>query len=163
MEKISNIVRGNARVASTDLKSASAVRPGAPAFGRPVGESPSSADRGETTAMRANAIQNELTENKRANSQDRVVQNMSDNFFMTRIRGGAPEVEAGKATMPAKEVEMRAPRENEVEGEEKAIAAPAKADASSTTDELVLGDMRSNEVTQPIGYTPRGSFVNVHA
>ena len=53
MEKISNIVRGNSRVASVDMKNSSAVRPGVPAFGRSVGESPHVTDKTETTAMRA--------------------------------------------------------------------------------------------------------------
>lgn len=85
MEKISHIVRGNSRVASTDLKNAAPVRPGTPSFGRPVGESTSPGAHQASTAARAVALHNELLERKKVSGPDEVVQHMADQFFMTRI------------------------------------------------------------------------------
>jgi len=143
MEKISNVVRGSARVASTDTKAAGAVRPGALTFGRPVGESPHGVERGETTASRATNIQNELNEQKKIRAQDRSVQNMQDQFFMTRIRRPDDEVETVplKGKMHVSESEIEPETREELNGEEHVSA----------------------EAAQPSGYTPRGSYVNVHA
>jgi hypothetical protein len=143
MEKISNVVRGSARVASTDTKAAGAVRPGALAFGRPVGESPQGAEHTETTAARAASLQHEMNEQKKIRAQDRTVQNMADQFFMTRIRRPDDDVESapikGKARVSAQEIEPEA--REELNGDEQAAV----------------------EAAQPSGYTPRGSYVNVHA
>lgn len=84
MEKISRIVRGNSRVASTDLKSSAAVRPGTPSFGRPVGESTTASASATSTATRAVALHNEMLDKKKSGG-DQVVQHMADQFFMTRI------------------------------------------------------------------------------
>lgn len=139
MEKISNIVRGNARTASVDLKSSGSVRPGALAFGRPMGESPQSPDRTETTAMRVTNIQNELNEAKKTRGQDHTVEQMADQFFMTRIRRPEEEIAVPKVKVSAKEADT------EVE------------------DELHAGENTEAETAQPSGFTPRGSFVNVLA
>lgn len=91
MEKISRIVRGNSRVASTDLKSAAAIRPGMPSFGRPVGESTAANVSSTTTAAKAVAIHNELLEKKKPGGDSQVVQQMADQFFMARIARPAEE------------------------------------------------------------------------
>lgn len=134
MEKISNIVRGSSRVASTDLKSAPAVRPGAPSFGRPVGESPSAPERAGTTASRAVALHSEM-EQKRANSKDGVVAEMADQFFMSRIR--RPDDE-GEGAIPG------------VDGKERG-------------EDEVSANAVEGELKQPSGFKPRGSYVDVHA
>jgi hypothetical protein len=158
VEKISKIVPGNSRVASTDLKSASAVRPGAPSFGRPMGESPATSDKFETTASRANAIQTELNEAKRSNSQDRVVAQMSDSFFQNRIRGPDNEIAAGGGVIaPKGKASIK-----EAAGETRVQELATRPEFSST-DEMVLGDARNGEITQPVGFKPRGSYVDVHA
>lgn len=134
MEKISRVVRGNARVASTDLKNAAPVRPGAPSFGRPVGESTAATPSAGTTAAKAVAIQKEMDEAKKTHAQSAIVQQMADSFFLNRVRREddklAPPAD-GKAPIHA------APVENE-DGEVEVEAPPS-------------------------GYTPRGSFVDVRA
>jgi hypothetical protein len=138
MEKISNIVRGSPRVASVDTKSAGAVRPGALTFGRPVGESPQGNDRVETTAAKATAMQAEMNEARKVRAEDRTVANMSDQFFMSRVR--RPEEEAPvKGKVAAREVD------------------------GETREELDGEERQSVEAAQPQGYVPRGSYVNVHA
>lgn len=144
MEKISRIVRGNSRVASTDLKSSAAVRPGAPSFGRPVGESTAANASPTTTAARAVAIHNEMLDKKKTGG-DQVVQAMADSFFMTRI------------ARPMEEQPVNAPAEP---GE--IVEVGVEAPEAPRTDELV---MRNEEVDveQPRGYKPRGSYVDVRA
>jgi len=132
MEKISRIVRGNSRVASTDLKSAAAVRPGMPSFGRPVGESTSAMSSSTTTAAKAVALHNEMLDRKKSGG-DQVVQQMADQFFMTRI--ARPEEQMGDVQQP-----------------QPVAAAPIEPNES--VEEVA---------EQPKGYKPRGSFVDVRA
>lgn len=141
MEKISHIVRGNARVSSVDLKSGQAARPGAPAFGRPVGESPAPSNREETTASRAVAIQQEMAEQKKqaATDKEKMVAQMADNFFMSRMRRPVEPVSTKAPEVSAKDV-----------------------DTDAVNVDGGVGD--SDEVNvPPKGYTPRGSYVNVRA
>lgn len=150
MEKISNIVRGNSRVSSVDLKSASAVRPGAPSFGRAIGASPASTERETTTASRAVALHNAIVEKRRNEIEDRVVSNLADKFFMSRARRPeeteAPAVEVVvNPSMP----QQTAPIEDQAG---KTVPVEAKAMAEDALPE-----------EQPEGYTPRGSFVDVRA
>lgn len=145
MEKISGIVRSNSRVASTDLKSSSSVRPGMPSFGRPVGESTQANVNTETTASRAVALHNELLAKKKTGG-DQVVQQMADSFFMTRI--------------------ARPPEEPET-SDVQAIAAPrpdtTEVSEVASTDDLVVSKAKSEdeEDKQPVGYKPRGTYVDV--
>ncbi len=149
MEKISGIVRGSARVASTDLKSASAARPGMPSFGRPMGESTQANVSSETTASRAVALHNEMLGKKKTGG-DQVVQQMADSFFMTRIRRPNEEpdqgdVQAGATPMPDNSEVSELPK----------------------TDDLVLQKAKQSDEEekdkQPAGYKPRGTFVDVRA
>ena len=134
MEKISNIVRGSSRVASVDVKGSAAVRPGAPSFGRPMGESSAGPLPAETTAARAVAIHNEMNEAKKVRSQDVMAAQLADSFFMSRIRRPADE-----------EVTVTVPQ-------------PPVA-----KEEVEAPEMEAAESGQPSGYVPRGSYVNVHA
>src|SRR5665213_3686370 len=132
MEKISNIVRGSARVASVDLKNSGAVRPGATSYGRPIGESPQTNDRVETTATRVTNLQNELNEAKKQKADDRTVTNMADQFFMTRVRRPEEEVAApsvAKGKVSAREVD------------------------SETSEELSGEEHQAAEAAQPQGFT----------
>lgn len=85
MEKISQIVRGSSRVASTDMKSASAIRPGTPSFGRPMGESVGPSSQVGSTASRAVALHKEL-EDKKTSQNSQMVGQLADQFFMNRVR-----------------------------------------------------------------------------
>ncbi len=136
MEKISRVVRGNSRVAATDLKNAAPVRPGAPSFGRPIGESTSANPGSGTTASRAVALHNEMQETKKQNTQSRIVQDMADKFFLSRGREAEDEVAAKPpdGVVPVK-------------------ASPVESE----------GDEVAIEIEQPAGYKPRGSFVDVRA
>lgn len=136
MEKISNIVRGSPRVASVDLKSSSAVRPGTPSFGRPIGESPAALDREGTTASRAAALHAQMSD-RRTGGPDRVVEQIADQFFINRLQ--APKVEAAEPKVSAKDVEELA-----VDLEDGA-------------------QVQAEQIAQPSGYTPRGSYVDVRA
>lgn len=147
MEKISHIVRGNSRVTSADVKSSSAVRPGALAFGRDTGTS-SAAPEGEkalTTASKAATLQSQMAD-RRSSAQDRTVADIADQFFMSRIRR---------------------PEEPSVLQEPKAMGGAIKAQAKAidpeTTEELNLSGVAPDEMAQPSGYQPRGSFVDVQA
>lgn len=135
MEKISSIVRGNARVTTADNKNAPPARTGMPAFGRPSGESTAANPRMSSTAERAVALHNGMNEAKKAVSQERVVSQMADEFFMSRGRPAEPTAEPS-FTPP---IQTTSPRE---------------ADGASFDGEL--------EVVAR-DYTPRGSFVDVRA
>lgn len=142
MEKISHIVRGNARVSSVDLKSGQAARPGAPTFGRPVGESPTPSHREETTAARAAAIHQEMAEQKKQASADKekIVAQMADSFFMSRVR------------RPADPVSVKAP---EVSAQD--------ADGDEIDVDPRKGEPEDVQAAPSKSYTPRGSYVNVRA
>lgn len=146
MEKISRIVRGNSRVASVDLKNSAPVRPGAPGFGRPTGESTAVNNKALSTADRAIAIHKEMNERKMANTEQTVVQNLADKFFMERMRRPQLEdvVAPGMGQVPS--AEMAAPVE----------AAPSEDDAevSEPVDSVTPPEQR---------YTPRGSYIDVRA
>ena len=138
MEKISGIVRGNSRVTTADNKNAAPARTGMPTFGRPAGESTPVTPKTTSTASRAVALHNGITEAKKAVSQERMISQMADEFFMSRAR---PEVPV-QNLLPVPE--------------------PIRA---ASTDELVMGtDAEAQEIEVPAKeYTPRGSFVDVRA
>lgn len=146
MEKISNIVRGNSRVTSADVKSSSAVRPGALSFGRTVGESPAGPEKQEgSTASRANTIHSQMAEQRRS-SNDRIVEQMADQFFMSRIR---------------RPVDSAAVVEGETGG---SVAAPEEhTEIENGGGARAMASLESDEVSAPVGYKPRGSYVNVRA
>lgn len=145
MEKISGIVRGNSRVTTVDNKNAAPARPGMPAFGRPAGESTAASPKQTSTASRAVALHNGIQEAKKAMSQERVISNLADQFFMSRVR------------RPAEEIQAPAPQVGTEVGE---ISLGAE---STPTNELVLDGVQAKEAEAPKEYTPRGSFVDVHA
>lgn len=139
MEKISSIVRGNARVTTADSKAAAA-RTGMPSFGRPEGESTPAVAKTSSTASRAVALHNGIVEAKRAMSQERVVSKMADDFFMSKSRPGEIPVE-----------DM--------------LAMPMPDKIAATTDQLIVtAETQGESVEAPAKeYVPRGSFVDVRA
>lgn len=146
MEKISRIVRGNSRVASVDLKNAAPVRPGTPGFGRPVGESTTVNSRGTSTADRALAIHKEMNERKMANTEQTVVQNLAEKFFMERMRHPQLEdvVAPGIGQAPSLEVE-------------------APVEAAAPSDEAEVSEPPESVTPPEQRYTPRGSYIDVRA
>ena len=87
MEKISGIVPRNGRTAqAVDTKNAAAARPGMPAFGRPAGVSTQAVAKTSSTASRAVALHKGMREAKEAVSQERALNRLADDFFMSRIR-----------------------------------------------------------------------------
>ena len=143
MEKISRIVRGNARMAAVDNKNAAPARPGMPTFGRPAGESTAVEPKTSSTASRAVALHNANTEMKKALSQERVASRLADDFFMSRVR------------RPEEQPVMNTP--------ELQTGVPQLDAAPPSTEELVLSEESVQAPEQPKGYTPRGSFVDVRA
>lgn len=144
MEKISGIVRGNQRMTAVDTKSASAARPGGPSFGRPVGESTAGKADKTSTASRAAALHNGMTELKKAYSEQRVIQQMADEFFMNKMR--APE------HMPS--VHAPAQDSQDVDVEVPEMSAADREDMTEVPEE---------EIAEAKQFVPRGSFVDVRA
>ena len=139
MEKISGIVRGNSRVTTVDNKNAAPARTGMPSFGRPAGESTPAVSKSSSTASRAVALHNGMTEAKKAISQGRVISQMADDFFMSKARPGEIPVEDR-------------------------LPMPLTAREVFSTDELALGELEGSSVEAPVKeYTPRGSLVDVRA
>lgn len=140
MEKISRIVGGNKRVAAVDLKNSAPVRPGTPTFGRPVGTSTQVDYDPRTTAQKAVELMNERDQKRAVQDRDtQIVQKMADAFFAQKARF------------------LEQPRSQPTTEFSEAVGAEGAAgevEAPVTTDE-------SGEA--PKQFTPRGSFVDVHA
>lgn len=85
MEKISGIIAASPRLKSADVQSSPPVRPGAPSFGRPVGESTLAHRKDLTTAQKANMIREQMNEDKKRLKELDLVENLSEKFFMTQM------------------------------------------------------------------------------
>ncbi len=144
MEKISRIVSGNARVAVADLKSGSAVRPGAPSYGRPVGESTQGEPKRMTTAARAAAMHNSILEGNRAVSHERAISKLADDFFMSRVR------------RPDDQSEIETDSRINLPGSTSLVPAEQ---LEAAAEEGVVEEVE----VPPQEYTPRGSYVDVRA
>lgn len=96
MQKISGILPSTPRIASVDMNESSAMRPGGPSFGRPVGVSELSS-RGDvkiSTAQIAGQRHDELLGLRSKELRDaESVKRLSDGFFMKRVQ---PEIEDGQ-------------------------------------------------------------------
>ncbi len=96
MEKISSIVPRSRRVASADVASASAVRPGAPSYGAPIGSSTGGPKNLMTTAQRAVAEQNRIQDaRKQLSVTPNLVEDMTNRFFLQRTSPDAQETIVG--------------------------------------------------------------------
>lgn len=88
MEKISRIIPSSARVGGVDMKSANPVRPGTPAFGRPVAESRELPREAMTTAQKAMSLREEISNQRKLGEQPEIVQRMTEQFFMQKSAAG---------------------------------------------------------------------------
>ena len=93
MEKISQIVRPNARMAAVDLPKSGAVRPGAPEFGRQTGASRGGGPREVSTAERAGLVASNLADQRRA-GETKIIDQMARDFFMSDVTGPAADAAA---------------------------------------------------------------------
>lgn len=85
MQKISSIIPSSPRVSGVDMKSAGAVRPGAPSFGRSMGESTEVNRDGLTTAQKAVNLREEMDNRRRGiGEQPEIVQKMTEQFFLQK-------------------------------------------------------------------------------
>ena len=102
LEKISQIVRSNARVAAVDLNTSGSVRPGTPGFGRATPESRGASFKEISTADRATLAANELADQRRV-SEGKIVDQLAHDFFQGKndFAGPATAVSAGPAATPA--------------------------------------------------------------
>lgn len=162
MDKISKIIPSSARVASTDLKSTPALRPGTPAFGRPVGVSSLSektiSAAAATTAQKAMAKHLELSEKRSGQNAlgPEIVEDMTNRFFMHRTRNldGTP--------MPTSlDISLADPAEA---GMSDPVSEPENI-ATETIGTMSEEDPRVSESlsdqVEASRYTPPGSFLDV--
>ena len=142
MEKISSIVPRSRRVTSTDVAAASAVRPGAPSYGRPIGSSTAGPKDLMTTAQRAIAEQQRMQEARKQSAlTPELVENMTNRFFLQKISPDAQGTIVG--LQPALPQIETGP----------VVAAPVS-----------VGEAQVVEVDGPEEeYVPLGSYIDVKA
>jgi hypothetical protein len=93
MRKISGIIPSSARVTSTDLSAAKAVRPGVPDFGAPIGSSALS--KASLLPVSAVDLVRQVQEKEMSDAQRKesanvdIVSKMADNFFMNNRKSAA--------------------------------------------------------------------------
>jgi hypothetical protein len=148
MDKISQIVGGSARVGAGDAKSAPPVRPGTPAFGRSIGESPH-ANRSEmSTAEKVGLIRSDLAEQKRMRAESKIATDMNEQFFFK------PEenVKIAAAQIPKGQIKL----DQESELEEPTIRA-----TSARTEAMINNE--DADLRTPSRFAPRGSYIDVRA
>ncbi|MCB0356251.1 MAG: hypothetical protein KDD40_04550 [Bdellovibrionales bacterium] len=85
MQKISGILPSSSRVTAVDVKEGGVVRPGAPSFGRPMGESNLFKNSVIRSAHQAIQKQNELWDAREdEQNHSKTIQDMADAFFKSR-------------------------------------------------------------------------------
>ncbi|MGE0761712.1 MAG: hypothetical protein AB7N80_00395 [Bdellovibrionales bacterium] len=142
MEKISSIVPRSRRVAAADLSAGPAVRPGTPGFGRPVGSSTVGVKDAMTTAQRAVAEHNRMTEGRKHSAiTPDIVSEMSEKFFLQKTIS-APNL--APPTVVAPSVPDATPSEE------------MQAAATEDVREDIL-DVQS----EPREYVPPGTYLDV--
>lgn len=142
MEKISGVLGSSPRLKSTDLQNSSAIRPGMPTFGRPVGESTTAHRKDLTTAQKANMLRAEMDADKKAMYEARAIQRIQDQFFMKQAElNAAPQVPVSgiNPNLAAQPIE----------------SAPVNEDASESEVESTLG-----LTAEEMKYSPKGSFLD---
>ncbi|MAV91649.1 MAG: hypothetical protein CL676_09510 [Bdellovibrionaceae bacterium] len=85
MEKISGIVGASPRLQSGDAQNAQPARPGAPSFGRPIGEVTLAQRKDLSTAQKAVMLRDQMMADKKAFREQRAVQEMADRFFNNKV------------------------------------------------------------------------------
>lgn len=161
MEKISGIIPSSSRVSSVDMREAAPVRPGTPAFGRAEGVSSlRDAKVGQTAGRAVKLSQEQLDWKSKDMKNAATVRELSDRFFKNNDRPAGSAIE--NVT------------EGEVNSAPLGAARPSVA-AGFDTDSLdrttgsgvyagaTSMDSAMDEVKQPEGLHPRGSFVDVRA
>ncbi|MBK8201857.1 MAG: hypothetical protein IPK68_05915 [Bdellovibrionales bacterium] len=143
MQKISGILPSTPRIASVDMNESSALRPGGPSFGRPVGVSELSSreDVKISTAQIAGQRHDELLGLRSKDLRDaESVKRLSDSFFMKRVQ---PEIEDGQ-------------RDSKIDDQ-----AELPADQVSSVPRL-FRDPESGEMVDR-AVLPPGSYLNISA
>ena len=150
MEKISSIVPRSRRVAAADLGTASAVRPGTPSFGRPVGTSTTGARDLQTTAQKAIIEQNKMQEQRRSSGMPSdLVREMSNRFFLQKT------IEAPIIEMPEEVPGQSAPGSED--GGEVRSGAPEDSEGQESSEVTI------EKPVAPKEYVPPGTYLNVSA
>lgn len=106
MEKISGIISPSARLKSTDLQNSPPVRPGAPSFGRPLGEVTLAQRKDLTTAQKANMLREQMIEDKKRFREQQMVEDLTNRFFMNQIDQRAIMPQQAQAEVPIQLEEM---------------------------------------------------------
>ena len=88
MEKLSSILPGNSRVTSVDLETGPPVRPGAPAFGRKVGQNTIKDKVTLSNQAKEMALQDSLAGRRdpKEVSRAKMVEDINRKFFETRLQ-----------------------------------------------------------------------------
>lgn len=95
MEKLSGILPSNSRVTSVDLETGPPVRPGAPSFGRKVGQNTIKDKVTLSNQAKEMALQDSFLtgkKNPKEVAQAKMVEDLSKKFFETRLQKPAVEV-----------------------------------------------------------------------
>jgi hypothetical protein len=102
--------------------------------------------------MRAAALQNQLSEHRKT-SDDKTVAALADQFFMSRIRRPVDtDIQAPVHATQMAHAASHSPRADDVEVKDSSADAAPESSAADINDE-----------TQPAGYKPRGSYIDVRA
>ncbi len=127
MEKISNILPKNARIASADLKDAQALRPGAVGLaGQPMGERVRDrVTRSAIDRVKDLELQKTYQKNQKEAARVKIADDIAKRFFIENARSAIPGVDQTKAlSVPEPEVdadfEGYAPEREEIQ-----VSAPA--------------------------------------
>jgi hypothetical protein len=162
---------------SVDMKEAAPVRPGTPSFGRPEGVSslavkaPTLTSSFETTARRSAGIQSEVLDwRSKEQSQAAIAARMSDSFFMKNRTAAEPVAPSAKEefTMPMIAQNFNPGMNREVKSnpagfktdEVGSFRATGASSSVRPSDVFVVQDSGQEELQQPDGLFPKGSFIN---
>lgn len=170
MEKISGIIPGSARVTSVDMKDASPVRPGTPAFGRPetnkgIGELKQELGV-NSTAQKALAAHSELADWRSKDAKHAAVVNeLTDKFFIKPQK----ETETPTVREPSSGVSMPQLRATAMEVASRPAGFKTDSTGSFSAVQSAMSrpaffDEMEDEalpvLKQPEGLYPKGSFID---
>lgn len=162
MDKISGIIPSSPRLQSVDLKDAAPVRPGTPSFGRPEGVSslnkPPMISTAPETARRGAAIHEQRMDWRSEDARKaNMAAEMSNSFFMKNDKKAEPvrDIEPVRLIPVDQMPAMSTPAgfKTDSVGSLKAAITPI----SSFDDGF---DSEPQQLEQPEGLYPKGSFIN---
>lgn len=124
MEKISRILAPSARVMATEISDSQPARPGAPAFGRPMGKN----SLGDRVTLSKQALESQLTglppqpeelktyKNKSESSKLKMIEKLNQNFFNPKaeVRDGQGTTASEQAIKSIADAEILAPQDLKV-------------------------------------------------